>query len=89
MEALTGVLLVAIIATVLFLLFIRYKVNKIKKKEVSVSENERISEQFICFYPNILVEYVEKTEKVFDRPITIFEGRIEFDSDVIKNKMIK
>ena len=38
--------------------------DKIKKKEVSVSENERISEQFICFYPNILVEYVEKTEKV-------------------------
>lgn len=63
--------------------------DKIKKKEVSVSENERISEQFICFYPNILVEYVEKTEKVFDRPITIFEGRIEFDSDVIKNKIDK
>ena len=59
------------------------------EKEVSVSENERISEQFICFYPNILVEYVEKTEKVFDRPITIFEGRIEFDSDVIKNKIDK
>ena len=56
---------------------------------MSVSENERISEQFICFYPNILVEYVEKTEKVFDRPITIFEGRIEFDSDVIKNKIDK
>ena len=63
--------------------------DKIKKREVSVSENERISEQFICFYPNILVEFVEKTEKVFDRPITIFEGRIEFDSDVIKTKMDK
>ena len=63
--------------------------DKIKKREVSVSENERISEQFICFYPNILVEFVEKTEKVFDRPITTFEGRIEFDSDIIKTKMDK
>lgn len=61
--------------------------DKIKKKEVSILENEELCNQFICFYPNILVEFVEKTEKVFDRPITIFEGRIEFDSDVIKNKM--
>ena len=30
---------------------------------------------------------MEKTEKVFDRPITVFEGRIEFDSDVIKSKL--
>lgn len=61
--------------------------DKIKKKEVSILENKEICNQFICFYPNILVEFVEKTEKVFDRPITIFEGRIEFDSDVIKHKM--
>lgn len=61
--------------------------DKIKRKEISISENEELNEQFICFYPNILVEFVEKTEKVFDRAITIFEGRIEFDSDVIKNKM--
>lgn len=61
--------------------------DKIKKKEVSVLENEKLSRQFICFYPNILVEFVEKTEKAFDRPITIFEGRIEFDTNVIKNKM--
>ena len=61
--------------------------DKIKKREVSVLEKEKLREQFICFYPSILVEFVEKTEKVFDRPITIFEGRIEFDSDIIKNKM--
>ena len=61
--------------------------DKIKKKLISVLENKKLSEQFVCFYPNILVEFVEKTEKVFDRPITIFESRIEFNSDVIRNKM--
>ncbi|GAA0260256.1 hypothetical protein GCM10008922_19620 [Faecalicatena contorta] len=61
--------------------------DKIKKKEVSVSKRKEEKEQFVCFYPNILVEFVEKTEKVFDRPITVFEGRIEFDSDVIKSKL--
>ena len=39
MEALTGVLLVAIIATVLFLLFMKYKVNKIKKEEEEFNKN--------------------------------------------------
>lgn len=61
--------------------------DKIKKKEVSTEKRKEACEQFICFYPNVLVEFVEKTEKVFDKPITIFEGRIEFDSDVIKSKM--
>lgn len=62
--------------------------DKIKKKEVSVSKRKGENEQFVCFYPNILIEFVEKAEKVFDRPITVFEGRIEFDSDVIKGKMV-
>lgn len=48
-----------------------------------------MSKQFICFYPNVLVEFIEKTEKVFDRPLTVFEGRIEFNSDIIKYKMDK
>ena len=26
---------------------------------------------------------------VFDRPITVFEGRIEFNSEIIKNKIDK
>ena len=39
MEALTGVLLTAIIVTVLFLLFMKYKVNKIKKKEEEFNKN--------------------------------------------------
>ena len=50
-------------------------------------KRKETDEQFVCFYPNILVEFVEKTEKVFDRPITVFEGRIEFDSEAIKSKM--
>lgn len=61
--------------------------DKIKRKEVSVSKRKEAKEQFVCFYPNILVEFIEKTETVFDRPITIFEGWIEFDVDVIKSKM--
>ena len=61
--------------------------DKIKRKEVSVLKRKETDEQFVCFYPNILVEFVEKTEKVFDRPITVFEGRIEFDSEAIKSKM--
>lgn len=63
--------------------------DKIKKKEIVILENKRQDTQFICFYPNILVEFVEKTEKVFGRPITIFEGRIGFDSDIIENKIDK
>lgn len=63
--------------------------KKVKKKEVSLLEHKGLSNQFICFYPNILIEFVEKTEMVFDRPITVFEGRIEFNSDAIKNKMNK
>ena len=63
--------------------------KKVKKKEVSLLEHIGLSNQFICFYPNILIEFVEKTEMVFDRPITVFEGRIEFNSDAIKNKMNK
>lgn len=61
--------------------------DKIKRKEASVLKRKETDEEFVCFYPNILVEFVEKTEKVFDRPITVFEGRIEFDSEVIKSKM--
>ena len=57
-----------------------YNVNKILEQNC----NRSIKNFF-----RLLVEYVEKTEKVFDRPITIFEGRIEFDSDVIKNKIDK
>ena len=63
--------------------------DKTKKKEVSILEKKKLSKQFICFYPNVLVEFIEKTEKVFDRPLTVFEGRIEFNSDIIKYKMDK
>ena len=60
--------------------------DKIKRKEVSVLKRKETDGQFICFYPNILVEFVERTETVFDRPITVLEGMIEFDAAVIKNK---
>lgn len=60
-----------------------------KRKEMNILEKIEDEDQFICFYPNILVEFVEKTEKVFNKPFTVFEGRIEFDSDIIKNKMCK
>lgn len=60
--------------------------DKIKRKEASVLKRKETDGQFICFYPNILVEFVERTETVFDRPITVLEGMIEFDAAVIKNK---
>lgn len=70
--------------------FIGEKVgDKVKKKDISLLENKGLSNQFVCFYPNILIEFVEKTEMVFDRPITVFEGRIEFNSEIIKNKIDK
>ena len=52
-------------------------------------EKQEQESQFICFYPNVLIEFVERTENVFDRPISILEGRIEFDTNDIKNKMEK
>ena len=70
--------------------FIGEKVgDKVKKKDISLLENKGLSNQFVCFYPNILIEFVEKTKMVFDRPITVFEGRIEFNSEIIKNKIDK
>ena len=61
--------------------------NKIKKKEVSILKRDKEDKQFICFYPSVLVEFVERTENIFSRPITFFEGHIEFDADAIKDKM--
>ena len=63
--------------------------DKRKKKEIFFLENQEQEGQFICFYPNVLIEFVERTENVFDRPISILEGRIEFDANNIKNKMGK
>lgn len=62
---------------------------KKKKNEINILENQNFNNQFICFYPNILVEFVEKTEKIFERYITIFEGHIEFESNIIQNKLDK
>lgn len=61
--------------------------NKIKKKEVSILKRDKEDKQFICFYPSVLVEFVERTENIFNRPITFFEGHIEFDADAIRDKM--
>lgn len=63
--------------------------DKRKKKEIFFLEKQEQEGQFICFYPNVLIEFVERTENVFDRPISILEGRIEFDTNDIKNKMGK
>lgn len=63
--------------------------DKIKKKEINILESKEQEKQFICFYPNILVEFVEKTERVFERPLTVFQGRIEFSAEDIKDKMAK
>lgn len=60
-----------------------------KKNDISLLERLDTESQFICFYPNILIEFVEKTEEIFKRPLTVLEGRIEFNSDVIKQKMNK
>ena len=60
-----------------------------KKKEIVYWEKANSESEFICFYPNILIEFVERTEEVFERPLTILEGRIEFDSNIIKRKMDK
>lgn len=61
--------------------------EKIKKDEIVVLENDHLTNQFICFYPNVLVEFIEKTEKVFEKPITILEGRIDFRTDYIRDNI--
>lgn len=63
--------------------------EKRKKKEIVFLEKKELESQFICFYPSVLIEFIERTETVFDRPISILEGRIEFDTNDIKNKMEK
>lgn len=60
-----------------------------KKKIISFLERSNSENQYICFYPNILIEFVERTEEIFGRPLTVVEGRIEFNSNIIKEKMEK
>ncbi len=61
----------------------------VKKTEMGFLEREGSEGEFICFYPNVLLEFKEKTEKVFERPLIILDGHIEFDSNLIKTKMSK
>lgn len=58
-----------------------------KESNIKLFGKERIEKNYICFYPNVLIEFVECSENIFGRAITVIEGKIEFDANCIKNKM--
>ena len=48
---------------------------------------EDTPKEFICFYPNVLINLTESITYIFNNPITILDGKISFDAKSIKNKM--
>jgi len=50
-------------------------------------KKSELSDSYVCFYPKVNIMLKESVAKVFNRTIAILEGKIEFDSNVIEEKM--
>ncbi len=61
----------------------------VKQKKIKLVGKDNLYENYICFYPNVYITLCETVIKVFERYITIMDGKIEFDSKVIKSKLEK
>jgi len=59
----------------------------IRQKKIMLIKNDDITENIICFYPNVYICFKEIVENIFERPFTIVNGKIEFEEEVIKEKM--
>lgn len=61
----------------------------VKQKKIKLVGKDNLYENYICLYPNVYITLCETVIKVFERYITIMDGKIEFDSKVIKSKLEK
>ena len=59
----------------------------IKQGRLYLVKKSELSDSYVCFYPKVNIMLKESVAKVFNRTIAILEGKIEFDSNVIEEKM--
>lgn len=59
----------------------------IKKGQMQLIKEEKVNQGYVCFYPNILIEFDEAIAYIFSNPTAILEGKVVFDSNVIKDKL--
>jgi len=59
----------------------------VKNNNIIIVGKESIESNYICFYPNVFIEFVEVSEKIFERSFMTIEGKIEFDAKTIKEKV--
>lgn len=48
---------------------------------------EEKPKEFICFYPNVLIDLKESITYVFNHPMVVLEGTICFDSQIVKDML--
>lgn len=58
-----------------------------KNGKMQLIKDEYLSDNYICFYPNILINIKESIAYIFNHPMSILEGEISFESCKIKEKM--
>lgn len=59
----------------------------VKKKKIKFVGKDNLYENYICLYPNVYITLYESVIKVFERYITILDGKIDFNSKQIRSKM--
>lgn len=59
----------------------------VKKKKIKFVGKENLHENYICLYPNVYITLCESVIKVFERYITILDGKIDFNSKQIRSKL--
>lgn len=68
--------------------FLKHKFQiLIKKGKIQLIREDHLSDNYICFYPNILIDIRESIANIFRHSVAILEGNIYFDSSEIKAKM--
>lgn len=59
----------------------------VKQKKIKFIGKDNLYENYICLYPNVYITLCENVIKVYERYITILDGKVGFDSKVIKSKL--
>lgn len=61
--------------------------EQIRDKKIILIEKNGVDKNFVCLYPLVLVEYIEYFKNVFNKPLSMLDGRICFDEKIIKEKI--
>ena len=54
------------------------------KNRLSIEQKDDITDIIVCFYPTILIKMVKQGCYLFERPVSYFQGIIEFDREEIE-----